>query len=98
MNPTALLALIPLALVWLASPALAAEPAWRTQILQPGTVAVEQRFEGVVEAERQTVLAAQVAGAVVEIAVKLGDRVKAGQLLMRLDARAAEQGAQASEA
>ncbi|MBB5204895.1 RND family efflux transporter MFP subunit [Inhella inkyongensis] len=98
MNANLLLALIPLALAAWVPPALAAEPTWRTQTLQPGTVPVEQRFEGVVEAERQTVLAAQVAGAVVEIAVKLGDRVKAGQLLMRLDARAAEQGAQASEA
>jgi RND family efflux transporter MFP subunit len=77
---------------------LAAEPTWRTLTLQAGGRAAEQGFEGVVEAQRQTVLAAQVPGAVVEIAVKVGDRVKAGQLLLRLDARAAEQGAQASAA
>ena len=55
-------------------------------------------FDGVVEAVRQTVVAAQVAGAVVQLDVKVGDRVKAGQLLARIDARAAEQGAVASDA
>lgn len=55
-------------------------------------------FDGVVEAVRQTVVAAQVPGAVVQLDVKVGDRVKAGQLLLRIDARAADQGAAASEA
>ena len=55
-------------------------------------------FDGVVEAVRQTVLAAQVAGAVVQLDVKVGDRVSAGQLLLRLDARAAEQTAAAGDA
>lgn len=55
-------------------------------------------YEGVVEALRQTVVAAQVSGAVVQIEVKVGDTVKAGQLLMRLDARAADQNAAASDA
>ncbi|MGD9944099.1 MAG: efflux RND transporter periplasmic adaptor subunit [Burkholderiaceae bacterium] len=55
-------------------------------------------FDGVVEAVRQTVVAAQVPGAVVQLDVKVGDRVKAGQLLLRLDARAAEQNATASDA
>lgn len=54
--------------------------------------------DGVVEAVRQTVVAAQVAGAIVQLDVKAGDRVKAGQVLMRIDARAAEQAATASEA
>ena len=55
-------------------------------------------FDGVVEAVRQTTIAAQVPGAVVELAVKAGERVKAGQLLLRIDARSADQGAAASEA
>ena len=50
------------------------------------------------QAVRQTVVAAQVAGAVVALDVKAGDTVKAGQVLSRLDARAAEQTAAASEA
>ncbi|MDE2625389.1 MAG: efflux RND transporter periplasmic adaptor subunit, partial [Betaproteobacteria bacterium] len=46
-----------------------------------GTVAaapapVLNSFDAVVEAERQTVMAAQVAGAVAEILVKAGERVK----------------------
>jgi len=55
-------------------------------------------FEGVVESERQTVMAAQVSGAVTEIAVKVGQSVHSGQVLMRLDARSANQSAVASEA
>ncbi|HRA15286.1 MAG TPA: biotin/lipoyl-binding protein, partial [Giesbergeria sp.] len=50
-------------------------------------------FDGVVEAVRQTVVAAQMPGAVVELNVKAGDTVKAGQLLLRIDARAADQSA-----
>jgi len=46
--------------------------------------------DGTVEAVRQTVVSAQVAGAVVALPVKAGERVRAGQLLARLDARAAE--------
>jgi RND family efflux transporter MFP subunit len=47
---------------------------------------------------RQTVIAAQVSGAVVDLRVKAGDQVVAGQLLLRLDARAADQTAAASDA
>lgn len=54
--------------------------------------------DGVVEAVRQTVLAAQVAGAIVELRAKAGDKVKAGQVLARIDARAADQSATASQA
>ena len=46
-------------------------------------------FDGVVEAVRQTVLASQVAGSIVALDVRAGNRVKAGQVLVRLDARAA---------
>ena len=55
-------------------------------------------FDGVVEAVRQTTIAAQVPGAVVDLPVKVGDRVQAGQLLLRIDARSADQGAAASDA
>ncbi|MCJ7798772.1 MAG: efflux RND transporter periplasmic adaptor subunit [Polaromonas sp.] len=47
--------------------------------------------EAVVEAVRQSTLAAQIAGQIVEIKVQVGDRVKAGQVLARIDPRAAEQ-------
>jgi multidrug efflux system membrane fusion protein len=55
-------------------------------------------FDGVVQALRQTVVAAQVPGAVVALDVKAGDTVRAGQVLLRLDARAAEQTAAAGAA
>lgn len=55
-------------------------------------------YDGVVEAVRQTVVAAQVAGAVVALEVKAGDTVKAGQLLARIDARTAEHNASAAQA
>lgn len=55
-------------------------------------------FDGVVEAVRQTVIATQVPGAVVQLVAKVGDRVAAGQLLLRIDARAADQNAVASDA
>lgn len=55
-------------------------------------------YDGVVEAVRQTVIAAQVAGAVVALNVKAGDSVKAGQVLARIDAQAAVQATAASDA
>ena len=60
--------------------------------------AARQGFDGVVEAVRQTVVAAQVAGSVTALEVKAGDSVKAGQVLARIDARAAEHSASASDA
>lgn len=62
------------------------------------TLRPDLAYEGVVEAVKQTVLAAQVAGAIVHLDVKAGDRVKAGQLLARIDARAAEHSLAASRA
>lgn len=55
-------------------------------------------FEGVVEPVRQTVLAAQIAGALVQLQVKAGDSVRAGQVLARIEAQAAEQNVAASSA
>lgn len=55
-------------------------------------------LDAVVEAGRQTVIAAQVPGAIVALPVKAGDRVKGGQVLLRLDARAAQSGVAASHA
>jgi len=65
---------------------------------QAAASAATSAFDGVVEAVRQTVIAAQVPGAVVQLDAKVGDRVKAGQLLLRIDARAADQNATASDA
>jgi membrane fusion protein, multidrug efflux system len=81
-----------------APPAAASAPALAAFKVADQPVAGRVAYDGVVEAVRSTVMAAQVAGAVVQIEVKAGDRVKAGQLLMRLDARAADQSAVASSA
>jgi RND family efflux transporter MFP subunit len=58
----------------------------------PQTVAAE----GVVEAVKQATLGAQVAGRIVELNVKAGDTVRAGQVLARIDARTADQAVAAS--
>jgi len=55
-------------------------------------------FDGSVQAVRQSAVAAQIPGAVVSLTVKAGDAVKAGQVMLRLDARAAEQTAVAGTA
>lgn len=69
-----------------------------TALVQAPGAGDSASFDGVVEAVRQTVIAAQVSGAVVAIAVKVGDVVKVGQVLARIDARAAEQNVAASDA
>ncbi len=73
-------------------------PVLTTAVAEGGGATQTASYDGVVEAIRQTVMAAQVAGAIVELKVKAGDRVAAGQLLVRLDARAADQTAAASQA
>jgi len=55
------------------------------------------RAEAVVEAVRQSTLAAQVSGRVVAVAVRAGDAVKSGQLLIQIDARTATQAEAASQ-
>lgn len=69
-----------------------------TATVQAAGAAQGRAFDGVVEAVRQTVVAAQVPGAVTALDAKAGDVVKAGQVLARIDARAAEQTAASSEA
>ncbi len=69
-----------------------------TAIVQSAGVGDSASYDGTVEAVRQTVVSAQVAGAVVAIDVKAGDVVKAGQVLARIDAHAAEQSVAASDA
>lgn len=79
--------------------ALAAESVPTTsQAVATGAWAASGSYDGVVQAVRETVIAAQVPGAVVALQVKAGDAVRAGQVLLRLDARAAEQAASASAA
>ena len=73
-------------------------PALATAPVRASAATEVASADGVVEAVRQAVLAAQVAGAIVELRVKAGDTVKTGQVLARIDARAADQSATASQA
>ena len=78
-------------------------PADAPQVVASAAVVARDSFgstayEGVVEALRQTVVAAQVSGAVVALQVRAGDKVQTGQVLMRIDARAADQTAAAGAA
>jgi RND family efflux transporter MFP subunit len=98
MSPTRSLLATLVALMLSAPAAQAAKPALAAAPAQPAAGVVSLAFDGVVEAVRQTVIAAQVAGAVVQLDVKVGDRVKAGAVLLRIDARAADQNAAASDA
>jgi RND family efflux transporter MFP subunit len=87
-------ALLPLVL--LAAHPLFADP------LAAVAVTVESRqssltADGSIEAVRQSVLAAQVSGRVTALTVKAGDSVKAGQLLVRIDQRMAEQQSRAGQ-
>lgn len=92
----AMLPLLAAALLWALAPqARAADPAPPAPV---AASAVAYRdvpdvisAEGVVEAVRQSTLAAQIPGQIVELRVKVGDSVKAGQVLVRIDPRAAEQ-------
>ncbi|MDZ7812022.1 MAG: efflux RND transporter periplasmic adaptor subunit [Ideonella sp.] len=91
-------ALLGLAVSLLSPLGWAATTALATHTVQAQGSQAPQAFDGVVEAVRQTTLAAQVAGAVVQLDVKVGDRVAGGQVLLRLDARAADQATLAQEA
>jgi membrane fusion protein, multidrug efflux system len=75
-----------------------ARPALASVVVAGAAGAENTGYDGVVQAVRQTTLAAQVSGSIVALNVKPGDRVQAGQVLMRLDARAADQTAAASAA
>jgi RND family efflux transporter MFP subunit len=77
---------------------LAANDELLTTVVASSPVADTASFDAVVEAVRQTVVGSQVSGAVLEIAVKAGESVRAGQILIRLDARAADQSTFASDA
>lgn len=69
--------------------AIAQEPA--TAEVTRGSAAASAVYEGYVEAVTETSIAAQVAGEIEQIAVSAGDQVRAGQVLLRIDATHAKQ-------
>ena len=74
----------------LAGPAAADAPLLGTLRVGPREFAQTVAAEATIEAVRQATLGAQVAGRIVELPVKAGDTVRAGQVLARIDARAAD--------
>lgn len=89
--------------LWLSTPTLHAEPAAEPIAVPTVTVSSASagsgfELDGSVQAVRQATLAAQVSGNVVQLAVKAGDRIKAGQLVARIDAREAQAEVQRAEA
>lgn len=98
MAPRSLTLLMALGLLLQAPTTPAATPTLASAPVRSSTAASLSGFDGVVEAVRQTVVAAQVAGAITALEVRAGDTVRAGQVLARIDARSAEQTASASDA
>jgi RND family efflux transporter MFP subunit len=81
--------------------ALSAAPVFAqssTVTLQARDVALTYPAEAVVEAVKQATVAAQVQGRVVEVRADAGQRVKQGELLMRIDAREFAENAAAAQA
>jgi len=87
-----------LALTGMTAPVLVVAGNLTTVPVRSTNDAVSFVADGVVEAVRQTGIAAQISGAIIDLPVKAGDTVKAGQVLVRMDARAANQEAKASRA
>ncbi|MBS0319129.1 MAG: efflux RND transporter periplasmic adaptor subunit [Proteobacteria bacterium] len=92
------LARVAAVLAFVAQGAAAAGAPLATAVVTAGPAVAGPAYDGVVQAVRQTVIAAQVSGAVVGLDVRAGDSVKAGQLLVRLDSRSADHAAAASDA
>lgn len=67
-------------------------------IVKPHAVDLGFPAESVVEAVQQATVAAQVQGRVLEVMADAGQRVRKGDLLMRIDAREAAEAARAAEA
>lgn len=89
--------LISIVLVLAAAGNCAAEPLPVVEV-RPQAVALTFSADAVVEAVQQSVVAAQMAGRVIEVRADAGQMVRKGEILMRLDAREAAQGAAAAEA
>ncbi|MGZ8256278.1 MAG: efflux RND transporter periplasmic adaptor subunit [Gallionella sp.] len=80
-----------LAAFLLASIGAQAAPPLATAVVAYSEVAQTYRAEGLVEATHQTTVAAQISGRVKAVLFEVGDKVKAGQVIVRIDEREAEQ-------
>ena len=82
----------------IAGPVAAAPAAIATAVVEASGTSSTRDFDAVVEADRQTTLSARIPGTITHIQVRPGDHVKAGQVLLRLDARSVVQSADAGQA
>ncbi len=85
------------ALFGVCTAAVAAEPL-PVVVVKPHAVDLTFPAEALVEAVQQATVGAQVAGRVLEARVDAGQSVKKGEVLMRIDAREAEEAARAADA
>ena len=69
-----------------------------TLVMQPRAVDTGLELDGVVQPVKQSTVAAQTGGRVATLAVSMGDRVRAGQLLATIDDRETAAGLQRSQA
>jgi len=75
-----------------------ASPALQTAAAEIRDIALTTSAEAVVEAVRQSTVSAQIAGRIVALNFDVGDYVKQGAVIARIDERAVAQAAEASEA
>jgi len=73
-------------------------PKLETAVVERRPVDLSYSADAVVEAVRQSTVAAQIAGRIVDIRFDVGDHVKKGEVIVRIDERAATQAVAASEA
>lgn len=89
--------LLPLALAW--SCAVVPAPTFaQTRVIELREVSITLPAEAVIEATQQATVATQVSGRIVAVTAEAGQRVKAGQVLMRVDAREAAENVAAAQA
>lgn len=80
------------------APKTAPAPQLKSGVAEIREVDLAYSAEAVIEAVRQSTVAAQIAGRIVDIRFDVGDYVKKGEVIVRIDERAATQAVAASEA
>jgi RND family efflux transporter MFP subunit len=81
-----------------ARPSATPAAALATAVVELREIELTWSSEALVEAVRQSTVSAQIAGRVIDIRFDVGDRVKKGEVIVRIDERAATQAVAASEA
>jgi RND family efflux transporter MFP subunit len=81
-----------------APPPAAAPPELRTGVVEMRDLELTHSAEATVEAVRQSTVSAQIAGRIVDLRFDVGDVVKKGDVIARIDERAATQAVAASQA